>query len=593
MADYDLLGSFSTGGAKDLNADLIGKLKEADKGAALSTIDNRLEKITGLDAETGEELEELGEIDTFTNIKILALDMMSKISSFNLGGTSATTFDQVAASTTGSAAIFDALDVAGLEEGTTNIEITQLAQRDVYQSVAITEAEKDAVVPVVSAADVDTVKDSKLTITVGGEAFDFDVVIDKTPATIGELQFKTIEELAAEINENEKFIASVEEVATGEYRLIIKSAESGLDNALEITQNNINLGFGDTQKSSAKVDDTTALIEGGQTATSEIVVNGVSFSTNGKTYDQLATEINDYDGNIDLDGDPLTNPSDTFNASVVDGQIVITADDFSDVTITQTDVDMGFYDSTGQSLVAQNLKADVDGIDYNISSNKMTIQGNLTMSAVELGKSTISIEKDNTTILQSVESFVYSYNAFSDLVSEELGSADSPISDRSSIRSILTAVKDKLFESYGENKELNLFNFGLNIDLSGRLSVDSTKFAESLKDNYDDVKNLFLGNTTDADLAESDPTKYIGLGTMVTSYLDNLDSGNGALTRYEEYMLAQKESLEKEREKALETLDIKYETMSKQFSDYGAIITQMESSFSGLKMMIAEATKSS
>ena len=42
----------------------------------------------------------------------------------------------------------------------------------------------------------------------------------------------------------------------------------------------------------------------------------------------------------------------------------------------------------------------------------------------------------------------------------------------------------------------------------------------------------------------------------------------------------------------LPTLDKKYEQLALQFSSYGTIITQMESSFSGLKMLIQQSTAS-
>ncbi|MEA3353969.1 MAG: flagellar filament capping protein FliD [Campylobacterota bacterium] len=589
MADYDLLGSFATGGAADLNADLINKLKNADKESVLFQIDKDLEGITGLDAETGDELDKLGELDTLLNVKIHTLDLMSKVEVFDLSSTSTTAFDQVVASTTGSAAVFDAVDVSGLEPGTTNIEVTQLAQKDVYQSISFNgdakEAQMSALEPIpADPDDLAYIAAAGININIDGEDHFFHIVQDPSATTVAELGAKTIEELADEINENEKLIASIETVGTDEYRLVIKSADSGMDNALTITQTNFNIGFGETQQSSEKVDDTSELIAGGQEGGDEISVNGVVFSTVGKTYEQLAADINDYDGG--------GGAGDTFNASIADGQIVITADDGSDITITQTDVDLGFYDSTGQTQTAQNLIANVDGVDYDVGSNTMTIQGNLTMTAVEIGNSTIDIQKDNSSILTSLENVIGSYNTLVDLIEDELSDPDSNISDASSLRSILSAIKEDLFSSYGVNGDLNLFSHGLDIDLQGHLSIDSEKFADGLNDNYDDIKSLLMGNTTDSDLAESDSTKSLGLGYMLKSYLDELDSNDGLLTRYETSLTERQTELEKEREEALETLDLKYNTMAKQFSDYGALITQMESAFSGLQMMIQQSVAS-
>ena len=46
------------------------------------------------------------------------------------------------------------------------------------------------------------------------------------------------------------------------------------------------------------------------------------------------------------------------------------------------------------------------------------------------------------------------------------------------------------------------------------------------------------------------------------------------------------------KEKAEKALNAKYEQLSLQFASYGAIINQMEASFSGLKLMIQQSTAS-
>jgi flagellar hook-associated protein 2 len=55
-------------------------------------------------------------------------------------------------------------------------------------------------------------------------------------------------------------------------------------------------------------------------------------------------------------------------------------------------------------------------------------------------------------------------------------------------------------------------------------------------------------------------------------------------------MLKREISLNTNKTTAEQLLDKKYELLSVQFAAYGTIINQMESSFSGLKMMIAQST---
>ena len=76
------------------------------------------------------------------------------------------------------------------------------------------------------------------------------------------------------------------------------------------------------------------------------------------------------------------------------------------------------------------------------------------------------------------------------------------------------------------------------------------------------------------------------------TYLDDLDSFDGLLTTYKENMTSRQEALEEEKEKAIEYLDSKYASLAQQLADYNTIINQFEAEFSGLSMMIEEATSS-
>lgn len=61
------------------------------------------------------------------------------------------------------------------------------------------------------------------------------------------------------------------------------------------------------------------------------------------------------------------------------------------------------------------------------------------------------------------------------------------------------------------------------------------------------------------------------------------------LLDYEINMLEREERLKKDKEEAETTLDNRYAAMAQQFATYGVMINQMEASFSGLKMLIAQS----
>lgn len=142
-----ILGLGSSGSV-GLNQELIDKLKSAEKKAQVDPIEKRLE-------DWDVEVEQFGEIEA----KITELLNASK--GFDLFNTSGTAFDQVYATTSGTAVSFDATDTSNLKPGTINVNVSQVAQKDVYQSGLI--ADKTAIMDA-----------GMISVTAGGETYDFD-----------------------------------------------------------------------------------------------------------------------------------------------------------------------------------------------------------------------------------------------------------------------------------------------------------------------------------------------------------------------------------------------------------------------------------
>lgn len=479
MADYSMVGSFSSGGAAALNGDLITKLREAEEKATVKPIETSIEDI-------GKEEEKMVEIAE----KFDAL--LNSISVFDLYNSGSNAFNQISASTTGSSAIFDAVDLGSLDEGTLSVTVDFMAEKDVFQSNSYTKAQKDETDPL----DIGT-----LTVTVDGTDKHFDT------------STMSLTELANNLDGTEGISASIEEVGTDSYRLVIKSTETGVDNAL--------------------------------------VIKGTAADDLGYALDELGTD----------------NP-------------------------------------TNHVQTARNLEATIDGIFYDVSSNSVTVDGNLKITATDTGNSTISIQKDSSYVVPAIQEMATSYNELTMMINEEIYSEDSPIEDKSSLRSMLDNLKSMFFDNYGAtsnnitwgtkvdengdtlydhsnvtNNEFNVFSYGMEFDSDGYLLIDETKLGKALNENFDDIKNMFIG------VAENE-----GLGTQLNGYISELSLSDGMLSSYIDSMTERKTNLEEEQEAAIEDLDTKYSLMQSQFIEYGSIIAQMEASFSGLKQMMAEST---
>ena len=445
MAD-GILGLGSSGSV-DLSSDLIDKLKTAETTAILDPITEDIE-------DTEAELEALSEIET------MVLELLDLVDDFDLFTSDTNIFDELTATTSGSAASFDAADTSELEPGTISVTVEQLAQKDVYQSNIISDITEEM--------DAGTIS-----ITIGDSTYDF--------STDG----KSYEELVSEMDTYSNLDVALEQVSDDSYRLVIKSSESGTSNA---------------------------------------------------------------------------------------------------ITISQTDVDLGLEDEDNHVLSAQNMKASVDGIDYDLSSNKISMENGLIITAVSEGTSSIVMERDDSTITDTIEEIASKYNELVDLVNSYiLGDEDDPalISDSSTIKTMMSGIKEILFDSYGLEDEENLFIYGISFDSDGYMQVDSSELATAISDNYDDLKELFVG------YAEKE-----GIGTRLKTYLDSLDGLEGLLTTYEDKLNDRIDTLNDEYDAASDKLDEKYEQMATQFAEYTVLITEMENSFASLQMIIDGTTDS-
>ena len=113
-------------------------------------------------------------------------------------------------------------------------------------------------------------------------------------------------------------------------------------------------------------------------------------------------------------------------------------------------------------------------------------------------------------------------------------------------------------------------------------TIDTTTLTTAVTDNYDDIRELFVG------YAEKE-----GLGTRLKTYLDSLDSSTGLLTTYQDKLNTYISTLSDDYDTASTKLDEKYTAMSAQFAAYTVLITQMENAFASLKLLIDSSTSDS
>ena len=689
MADYSMLGSFSTGGASALSGDLLTKLREGEEKSLIAPLETKLE--------TAElEAEKILEIET----QVTAFTDVMKF--FEIGETD-NVFTQKNMDTTGSSVVFESDDTSNISDGMTSVHIGQLAQKDVYQSATTTSKtttvggvdEGDAITigiaskpvyqseAVYTDSSTDTVSDGEFTISDG--------TVSITVTTSG----TTWDELKDLINNHADNTGGAIVASFENNRLTVNHSDGAT--ALTMTDNTNaplgDLGLSDAESgkkfSAVRVDryytgaddtgDGTGLVGAGTFSLKTDGKTAISFDTSetttwedlrsmisshpsynasfdasnqlkisasdsslsitvteslsgvddagftetkslvSRTYEELAAAINaddDLEASMEQVGDSSyrlilkSTESGTANLLTISANGTMdNADDTLDALglLDATDID-GVVGADNHVLTAQNLQAKVDGIDYELAENTISLANGLDIKALKVDEadevSTLTVSKDTSAVVIAVEQMIEQYNTLVDLVTTELNDSESSITDKDSLRNILSEVKSMLFDSYGAttpewgsqtdsygdivlghsnvlNNDKNLFNFGFELDNQGHLSIDTEVLNEDLEDKMEDLKSLFVGSYENK-----------GLGTMLSEYLGGLQGYEGILYNYDMKMITNKEDTEKEKEDAMKTLDTKYQTMAESFAAYGSLITRMESSFSGLKQMMAESTSS-
>jgi flagellar hook-associated protein 2 len=174
------------------------------------------------------------------------------------------------------------------------------------------------------------------------------------------------------------------------------------------------------------------------------------------------------------------------------------------------------YDPAGtqnlsQKAAAANTRATVNGID--VTSTSAGISGaitGVTISALKVGTSTLTVAKDTGGLTSAVNGFVKAYNDLNAQFTALGGyNADTktggPLLGDTTLRNLQADVRRQMTSSITGLQGTSLTNLGqvgIAFQKDGSLSLDSTKFQKALDNNYNDIAGLFaaVGRSTDPDI---------------------------------------------------------------------------------------------
>lgn len=234
------------------------------------------------------------------------------------------------------------------------------------------------------------------------------------------------------------------------------------------------------------------------------------------------------------------------------------------------------------------LKSDTNTFDDSVQDLKITVlrQSDKDTDGVTLKSNKVDISTDKTAIQDLVKQFIDGYNALLDR-STSLGKRNTIVAGESQDDggalagdSVTRTVKDLMVGGITEKSALSttfssIFEVGIKMDNSGKLSLDNTKFTDALDSNFDQVVALFGGDT--------------GVAGKLTSQLKDYTKTGGVLAQREDLLNTDLRSVAT-RQTDVNAQLVKYEAALRQrYGNLDALLVRMNQSTASLATLTSQS----
>lgn len=431
-------------GSNVLTGDIIDKLKAADVKAQIDPINKNI-------TDNVAKQKDVTTLSTFlTSLKTSVGTLGNEV-----------TFLKRKANVTGDSASVSV--ASGVSLNNFNIDVKKLAQNDVYQTSKFGSA-----TDIVSGGGK-LFNDGSFTISIGTGS-------DKKDFKIDVKQSDTYEDIAAKINKASEgaISARILNVGDGKSQLIIQSKDSGTNSAISFSASKVD----DPNNAGAKIDDANSLK----------ILNSLGLG-------------NTMVDKLDEKGNPVLDESG------------------NKVQITQLEAN--------HIQKAQNAEFLYNGVNMTRQSNKFSdIITGVDITLKKTGKTSVNIVNDTSSLASELENFVKSYN---DLMNNLNASIDynektgmgGVLQGMNEITGIESSINKILFSTLQNAKTVvdvtklkngkeirqivavpsSIYDFGINMSKDGLLSFDKVAFDKQINENFDQVKEFFVGKDTHSKLS--------------------------------------------------------------------------------------------
>ncbi|MCE9925256.1 flagellar filament capping protein FliD [Aeromonas media] len=272
----------------------------------------------------------------------------------------------------------------------------------------------------------------------------------------------------------------------------------------------------------------------------------------GDTLQSLRKSINSHGDNFGLTAN-IVNTANGKAKLVIDSGVSGEGNDLK-ITGSNDSINNGFINQLTQTQAAQDAMIDVDGVKLKSHSNTFddTIQGlkitvlrtSDTTSSGDLKSNKVDISTDKSTLVTQAQSFIDSYNELQDTLTA-LGKRSTMVDGKkqddggalegdATTRLISSFLSNTLMAPSTQSESFStLFEVGINMDKSGKLSLDKKKFEEKVDTNFDQVVALFGGEQGLAKNLQDGLKDYTKSGGLLAQRTDELNSVQRRLSQQE------------------------------------------------------------
>lgn len=316
----------------------------------------------------------------------------------------------------------------------------------------------------------------------------------------------------------------------------------------------------------------------------------------GATLKDVRDAINSQLGSEGVSANIVTDPSTNTSRLVLSSNKTGSGNDLTVVATGGSEfakLSVPAYDSQNPAAgvsymsMASNAKFSVDGLSLESATNNVTgaIEGvtfNL-LGKTEAGKPiTLSIDQDKSAVKATITKFVDAYNGLMEVAKEltgvtSVGEGKAPVTGAlvgdSSVRNLITAMRNELVSSTGDSGIRILTDLGITTQQDGTLKVDDTKLSKALNDNFDSVGAYFSGDT--------------GLMKRLDNKLDPYTQASGILEKRLDGLQDTIASVDKQRTALNLRVTAMQERLLKQFTAMDTLIGQLNQTSDRLSQTLA------